>query len=263
MKFKYSYETSDEHSNNYDNDDVLVNIQQTKGSEMMENLREYTDKKILDKKLTEQMVNSLISIGSVLLDHFDPAFVSGILGNIIVEGARIGAFENSKYQTNPKNKPSYLKYMDELYDYGKKYSNKNIINISLNELSELLIKLKNNNWQKGKFGLGTVQWTGERTYELVKKYKEQCGNCDTITYEEASVAESKMIIDELKSKKEYSGIYNEWKKNNQKHDEKAAFNAGEMICRKYEKPKDQSKDAVNKRAEISKEIYKIITKKNN
>ena len=59
--------------------------------------------------------------------------------------------------------------MDKLYNYRKKYSGKIITEVNMHELDLLLKKLKANKWQKGKFGLGCIQWTGERTYNLFQK----------------------------------------------------------------------------------------------
>ena len=55
----------------------------------------------------------------VLLDDgFAPAFVAGILGNIMVEGD-CGRFESSAYISNPDAEPDYLVYPDENYDYRR------------------------------------------------------------------------------------------------------------------------------------------------
>ena len=40
----------------------------------------------------------------------------------------------------------------------------------MNELGNVLNQLRKASWKKGKFGLGCVQWTGERTLNLFKKY---------------------------------------------------------------------------------------------
>ena len=68
--------------------------------------------------------------------------------------------------------------MDSLYKYNEKYSGKYVYQISLKALKEMCDKLKKDNWQKGKFGLGTIQWTGERTYNLVELYLKECNNAD-------------------------------------------------------------------------------------
>ena len=66
--------------------------------------------------------DTLAAMAQVLLDDgFAPAFVAGLLGNIIEEGD-CGRFESSAYLSNPDAEPDYLVYMDENYDYRDKYS---------------------------------------------------------------------------------------------------------------------------------------------
>ena len=101
-------------------------------------------------------------IGTLLFNNgYETAFVAGVLGNIYHEG-EIGKFENSNYAKNHSAEPCYLKFMDNLYNYRSVYSNKNITNVSMRNLSAMMEKLKKDNWKKGAFGLGCVQWTGER-----------------------------------------------------------------------------------------------------
>ena len=76
--------------------------------------------------------------------------------------------------------------MDQTYNYRSKYSGKCVTDVSLRELYKLLQKLKQYNWQKGKFGLGCVQWTGSRTFTLVETYRDVCKNCDKITLDQAT-----------------------------------------------------------------------------
>ena len=101
--------------------------------------------------------------------------------------------------------------MDSLYKYNELYSGKYVHEISLKALKDMCDKLKKDNWQKGKFGLGTIQWTGERTYTLVEHYLRECNNADKISLEQVISAEGKMIINELKSNS-YKSIYDDWKK---------------------------------------------------
>ena len=100
-------------------------------------------------------------IGNLLFSNGYPAsFVAGVLGNIYHEGS-IGKFESSAYISRPDLEPQYLRYMDQLYGYRTKYSGKIITEVSMHQLETLLETLKRDNWKKGKFGLGCVQWTGE------------------------------------------------------------------------------------------------------
>ena len=222
-------------------------------------LSNITPNQIMEKLQKTQKIGgaknkALAIIGNLLLESYEPAFVAGVLGNIIHEG-NIGIFESSNYIKNPK--PKYLQYMDDLYDYKSKYSGKCITDVSLNKLYELLKKLKEDNWQKGKFGLGCVQWTGPRTLSLIEIYRAECGYIDKISLEQATLAEGKMIINELKGS--YINTYNSWKKNNNNlNSANAAYNAGYLVCKKYEVPADIENQA-KIRGNTAKDIYYIMT----
>ena len=201
--------------------------------------------------------NTMSIIGTVLLNKgYEASFVAGVLGNINHEG-NIGMFESSAYISHPEAEPQYLKYMDKLYNYRSKYSGKCVTEVSMTELNKLMEKLKSKNWKEGKFGLGCVQWTGGRTYTLVKLYLHECKNANKITLDQATTAEGKMIVKELSG--DYKSIYNTWKNENaNKNSASAAYNAGSIICRKYEIPADYNNKAVT-RGNTAKEIYKIMT----
>ena len=218
-------------------------------SEMIENIKKSTTIKG-EKKTT------FIVIGKLLLDSgYEPTFVAGILANIYYEGS-IGRFESSKYK-DPKRKPQYLKYMDEFYNYREKYSHKLITEVSLNELSKLMELLHNQGWKKGKFGLGCVQWTGERTRSLVKLYVNEAKGRDRININEATAAEGKMIINEFNGR--YKKIYTEWKNSNMQKIESsnAAYEAGSIVCRKYEVPADYMKKG-DIRGKFAIKVYRIM-----
>ena len=202
--------------------------------------------------------STLVIIAKVLFEKgYEASFVAGILGNIYHEGA-IGKFESSAYISHPEAEPQYLKYMDQLYNYRSKYSGKIITEVSMHELSSLLEKLKSNGWKKGKFGLGCIQWTGGRTYNLFKIYQKECNNNNRITLAQATAAEGKMVISELSG--DYKYIYNEWKNNNSnKKTGLAAYNAGHILCMKYEVPADRANKAKT-RGKTAQDIYNIMTK---
>ena len=196
-------------------------------------------------------------IGNLLFSNGYPAsFVAGVLGNIYHEGS-IGKFESSAYIARPDLEPQYLRYMDKLYGYRKKYSGKIITEVSMHKLGTLLDKLKKDSWKKGKFGLGCIQWTGGRTYNLYKIYKQECGGADKITLSQATTAEGKMVINELRNGYKY--VYNEWKKKNPKSNTAtAAYNAGYILTMKYEVPADTTNQA-KKRGKTAKNMYSIMT----
>ena len=214
----------------------------------IENSNQFGDKK-----------HALVIIGNLLFNNgYETAFIAGLLANINHEG-NFGFFECSNYKSRPNLKPNYLKLMDSLYKYNELYSGKYVHEISLKALKDMCDKLKKDNWQKGKFGLGTIQWTGERTYTLVEHYLRECNNADKISLEQVISAEGKMIINELKSNS-YKSIYDDWKRENQNNlnSENAAFGAASKICKKYEVPTEKEKKAVE-RGNTAKQIYKIMT----
>jgi uncharacterized protein YjhX (UPF0386 family) len=220
----------------------------TSSNEMIEKL----------KKSNYVKKETLAIIGQLLFDNgYETAFVAGVLGNINHE-ASIGLFESSAYISHPEDEPKYLKYMDQYYSYRTKYSGKLITEVSLDELNTLLNKLKNDKWEKGKFGLGCVQWTGERTLNLFKIYRSENNNGDSISFNQATNAEGKLIINEFSN--DYKYIYNNWKKENENkiNSENAAYNAASKICLDYERPSDMENKAKT-RGNTAKKIYKIMT----
>ena len=214
--------------------------------------------KLINSGTYSSKKDTLKIIGNLLFDKgYTASWVAGILGNIYHEGS-IGKFESSAYISNPSAEPQYLKYMDQLYDYRTKYSSKVVTQVSMKALGTLLEKLKKDNWKKGKFGLGCVQWTGGRTYNLYKKYAEACGYQDKITLDQATKAEGNMVISELSG--DYKYVYNQWNsENSNKNTASAAYNAGYIICKKYEVPADTENQA-KKRGKTAQSMYEIMTK---
>jgi len=223
------------------------------------NPRPYEQIKKLEKSgAYASKIKTLSTIGTLLFDQgYETSFVSGILANINHEG-NIGKFESSNYISNPDAEPEYLKYMDQLYDYRKKYSAKLITQVSLKDVGIILERLKRASWQKGKFGLGCLQWRGERTYTLYKLYEQECNNPYNITIDQATKAEGNMIINEFNSNYKY--VYDQWKKeNNNTNTPIAAYNAGYIISEKYVVPVDTEK-AAKIRGKTAQDMYNIMTK---
>lgn len=218
---------------------------------VLNNLRNNLPSKYSSKK------EVLLTMAEVLLnENFEPSFVAGVLGNIYCEGS-VGLFESSNYR-DQNRKPQYLKYMDEYYNYRSVYSGKYIYNgISLSGLKSVMDSIKNDGYSRGKFGLGCVQWTGTRTYTLVTLYLNVAGSSDTITKDQAQQAEALMISTELKSGYKY--VYNSWKSScgSNTNSADAAYNAGSVVCKKYEVPADYNNKAVQ-RGNIAKDIYNAM-----
>ena len=144
----------------------------------------------------------------------------------------------------------------EKYDYDTKYSLKYIYDdFSLFELRDWLEELKKNKFN-AKFGLGVAQWTGNNTYRLMHFYLEETGLKEKISKEQTTSAEMKFLLNELIIDEDYNKIYPEWKeKNKDLNTEDAAYNAGVLFCKEFEKPKvDKSKERGNE----SKKLYNYM-----
>ena len=212
---------------------------------MLDNLKNDTslglsaDKKTAMLKAAKRLLN----------ENYEVEFVAGVLGNIQNEGTP-GKFESSNYVSNPSAEPSYLKYMDKHFDYRKKFSGKSIQDVGLSAAIDLANKAKNSGYT-GKFGLGMIQWTGERTVSLLKSYQKYATS-DKPTKEECITAEVNFMVDELKGN--YASVYNTWKNGS-----KTASSAGDIVCRKYEVPKNTENEAKS-RAQNAKKIYNVLLK---
>lgn len=191
--------------------------------------------KLISSGILKKKKNELKIIGNLLFDaKYEPAFIAGILSNIY-HGEEIGKFESSNYDSNPDEKPEYLKKMDENHKYGTKYSGKLITDIVLPDLETLLTKLEKKKWNEGQFGLGSLQWRGQRTFTLYRLYNSECGQCTKITKGQAILSEGNMIINEFKEQT-YSKIYNQWKKDHSVLDAPLAANdAAYVITKDYVK----------------------------
>lgn len=198
--------------------------------------------------LSNEKKSAMLAAAEKLLnDGYEVEFVAGVLGNIQSEGT-IGKFESSAYISNPDAEPLYLKYMDEHFDYRKKFSGKSIRDVGISAALELQKNAENSNFQ-GKFGLGMIQWTGSRTGGLLSYYQKYASS-DKPTEDECIKAEINFMVDELKSSS-YSYIYANWKKN------PTAANAGKLICEEYERPKDKTTQSPI-RANNAEKIYNIM-----
>lgn len=209
--------------------------------------------------LTSEQKTTIAVMGRVLLNEdYKEAFVAGVLANIISE-ASAGYFESSNYKSKPSEKPSYLVYMDNNYGYRGKYSGTCITSHSLSTVFDLLVKLEKDSWKKGKFGLGCVQWTAERTKTLVEKYQEVAGVKDRISLEQVLTAECRMILYELRNVPDYKVIYPNWKSRFASNLDSgdAAYRAGYDICLNYEMPKNKESKALA-RGEIAEKLYGVM-----
>ena len=202
----------------------------------------------------DEKIDTCVATAKVMLESgFDPKFVAGMLGNICYEG-NIGLFE---YYNSSQD---YMQYMQNHYSYKSNYSGKYIYNVNLNNVYNMLKQLHESsggtwriNGSRVGFGLGSIQWTFGRTYELVKIYREVNGQKSTITKADATKAEGLMISRELNSS-DYNYIYNSWK-----NSQSSAYNAAYKICISYEVPADKDNQGIQ-RGNLAEKIYSDMMK---
>ena len=206
--------------------------------------------------------DTLVAMAQVLLDDgYAPAFVAGILGNILVEGD-CGRFESSAYTSNPDAKPDYLVYLDENYDYREKYSYKLIYEgISVKEVYAMILELGPGgaNGRGSCFGLGCLQWTSyERIKRLVENYLDVNGNADSITLAQVQEAEGMTVSYELAHT--YKSVYTTWQSENpDQNTAEAAFAAGVIVCVRYGVPVGYNTEEVqNTRGALAEAVYNVM-----
>lgn len=206
--------------------------------------------------------DTLVAMAEVLLDDgYAPAFVAGILGNILVEGD-CGRFESSAYVSNPDAQPDYLRYLDENYDYREKYSYKLIYEgISVKEVYAMILELGPGgaNGRGSCFGLGCLQWTSyERIKRLVENYLDVNGNSDSITLAQVQEAEGMTVSYELAHT--YKSVYTTWQSENpDQNTAEAAFAAGVIVCVRYGVPVGyNTEDVQNTRGALAEAVYNVM-----
>ena len=203
--------------------------------------------------------DACVKLAGLLWDAgFPPAYIAGVLGNIMHEGSQ-GQFENimgytlnnllsaypglKKISDGGKSHQNYIAHMKGFTDYDgcghshtdyTPYSNKKIYDsgMSLKAVDTLLTKYKGENWN-ARFGLGMIQWTADRTIGLMKYYHSEAGTADNITLAQCLTAEMKYCTAELLDG--WYGTFSTW---NSKYasETNAAYIAGVLITQQYIKP---------------------------
>lgn len=196
-----------------------------------------------------EKVDSCVAAAQIMLENgYELSFVSGMLGNICHEG-NVGLFEGN-------TGTDYIYYMDVNYNYLSKYGLEYIYNVNLNEVYAMINDIKQKStigedgvWRVGGsrvgFGLGSIQWTFSRTYNLITIYREVCNNSSSITKAQATTAEMLMITRELNSDY-FNYIHTDWKASNPAESSTSAYNAAYDLCWKYEIPGDSDYQAANR-----------------
>lgn len=209
--------------------------------------------------LVVEKKETLVYVANALLQSgYELSFVAGLLGNIVEEGPA-GKFESSYYKTNEP--PAYIKFINDNTDYENLLSGKNISEVGIEEtqtflddLDALVQNMSEGDKELAKFGLGCIQWTGDRTKKLLDCYREVCQGNNYPTTEQCMQAEVKMFINEFQEDSgEIYKDYNRQYAGNEAADK--ANEAGKYLCKNYVKPKvDNSKE----RGNYAENIYNIM-----
>lgn len=127
-------------------------------------------------KRTRSEIMFYVQISLVMIDEgYDEAFVAGVVGNIMGEGA-CGKFENANYEKNPGDKPSYLTHVSNCIGYMEKYHGHNVTQVDLVQLfDDVVCTGEKCGYDIHGFGVGSVQWSFERTEGLLEFYLAECG----------------------------------------------------------------------------------------
>lgn len=227
---------------NKDRDTLITKLTTSGRDKIINNLREKLDSKSYRYKAMIKAAEEMLILNNNNIPKYDPKYVAGMLGNIQHEGVP-GKLESWAY-SDISNRPPYLKNM-ELCGYDK-YSGKNIHNIGIQETRNLSNCGVENN---GSFGLGMIQWTFDRNNNLLNEYEKVCQNNDNPSIDQCAEIEANFMIKELQ-KTNYKIIYDEW------WYEPTAYNAGDILCRYYENPRNTSEYIV--RGNTAKDIYKNV-----
>lgn len=204
--------------------------------------------------------NTAARIAQTLLENgYAPSFAAGMIANSIDEGT-IGRFEVC---SNPPQ--TYLEYVESNYNYTANYNYKTIMDVNVNTVMNMLQEIKTytaGTWKKNNkdigFSLGCIQWFKDRAFTLVKMYLNMNGNSDSITLEQATLAETNLMILELSGVPAYRNIHTEWKDALTANidSENAAEAAGRKLCSDYIRPASSS--APYNRGERAKTIFNAM-----
>lgn len=117
----------------------------------------------------------LLAAETLLNKGYEPAFVAGLLGNIVAEGD-IGLFE--LYNTGQDYHLNLNGYLQEYYNttYNEMFHGKYIYEMDLNKVYEIVTNLKNMNWRvsqeqanRWSGGVGNRIFTGGWLCRMVRK----------------------------------------------------------------------------------------------
>ena len=234
------------------------NFEKTITINITQGITDYLNNIDKSSNITSAKKDSSKAIAKEMLDAgLEVAFVAGMLANHHHEG-NIGQFE---YYSSI----AYMQPMQNTYSYKSNYSGQYIYNKNVNTVNTMVTTLHNNGWEingsTAKFGLGSIQWTGTRTKDLLDRYRDVNGKSKDITLEQAQQAEGKMIVNELKKSSDYKNVHPNWKNavGSNLDTQNAAYEAGYRLCYYYERPTDKATKSVI-RGNLAKKIYADLIK---
>lgn len=242
--------------------------------------------KEFDPDRTRSEVMFYVQISLNMIDEgYDEAFVAGVVGNMMGEGT-CGQLENANYETHPERKKAYLIHVCECIDYMEKYSNGNVMQVDLTQLYyDAVCVGEKCGYDIHGFGVGSIQWSFERTAGLLEYYLAECGydvsgeefqeqleeyrnafeNGDFSGYEGIYIkeqqvrwAEAAYILHELGEGGDYSGVYRDYslEVKGSSNPESDVLIAAETVMEQYINPGDMGK--LSERQEAAAVWYSII-----
>lgn len=250
--------------------------------ELFEKRRNVIEAYSPDKTRSEVMFYVQISL--MMIDEgYDEAFVAGVVGNIMGESV-CGHFENGYYKTHPEDKPSYLIHVSDCISYMEKYSDGDVTHVDLVQLYDDAVCVGEKcGYDIHGFGVGSVQWSFERTAGLLEFYLAECGYDVSgeefqerlEEYQEASEegnfsgyegiyidiwqvrrAEEAYIIHELGEDGSRSNVYPAYLEEVRLYPGNEVQTAAKIVMKEYIRPKNES--TLSDRQEAAEKWYQIV-----
>lgn len=199
---------------------------------------------------------AMVTMGRELLNRgYEPTFVAGMLANIMREGS-FGQFEFANSQVSANQ--DYLQHFVANHSYFSRFSGRQIhhIDVTLQELRDIVATATGAANRVNIFGLGIVQWTSrDRFFSLLDFYTQVSGGNGRITQDQVTRAEILQMAHELESGQGTGGILayrshlpTAWRaRNADLTSEAAAGDAGYLITRAYTRPAGQATRAPQRR----------------
>ncbi|MCL1885084.1 MAG: phage tail tip lysozyme [Defluviitaleaceae bacterium] len=214
--------------------------------------------------------HSMTIMGQVLLNEgYEPAFVAGMLANIMREGS-FGEFERSGTDAQIADWQGYMRYFVDNHDYRNRFSGRLIsdVDATLLEVYNMITNAPQTGMNANNiFGIGIVQWTNRpRIIPLMQTYRSVAGD-GRISAGQVVEAETLFMVNELASGQHVGGwggvawgsdLREVWRERNGDVDnETAAGDAGYIITRLYTRPGHAADRAAQRRTDAI-NIFRIM-----